>query len=126
MHIEAQLQDPIDLVGQTCLVAVQGIGGLGHLGIQFARHMGFRSVDSLLCVLSSERLRVGSGACVGFASASSPGGNAAYVTRLHAVLSEKQHQGAVRDARVVENEHVRAFVSRRDRRHTLLQECWIL
>jgi D-arabinose 1-dehydrogenase-like Zn-dependent alcohol dehydrogenase len=26
------------------LVAVQGIGGLGHLGIQFARHMGFRVV----------------------------------------------------------------------------------
>jgi len=26
------------------LVAVQGIGGLGHLGIQFARHMGFRAV----------------------------------------------------------------------------------
>src|SRR6266436_6078032 len=25
------------------LVAVQGIGGLGHLGIQFARHMGFRT-----------------------------------------------------------------------------------
>ena len=26
------------------LVAVQGIGGLGHLGIQFVRHMGFRTV----------------------------------------------------------------------------------
>jgi alcohol dehydrogenase, propanol-preferring len=26
------------------LVAVQGIGGLGHLGIQFARRMGFRAV----------------------------------------------------------------------------------
>ena len=26
------------------LVAVQGIGGLGHLGVQFARHMGFRIV----------------------------------------------------------------------------------
>ena len=26
------------------LVAVQGIGGLGHLGIQFARRMGFRNV----------------------------------------------------------------------------------
>jgi len=26
------------------LVAVQGIGGLGHLGIQFARNMGFRTV----------------------------------------------------------------------------------
>ena len=26
------------------LVAVQGIGGLGHLGIQFARHMGYRTV----------------------------------------------------------------------------------
>jgi alcohol dehydrogenase, propanol-preferring len=26
------------------LVAVQGIGGLGHLGIQFARYMGFRTV----------------------------------------------------------------------------------
>src|SRR5262249_12192918 len=26
------------------LVAVQGIGGLGHLGIQFARHMGFRTI----------------------------------------------------------------------------------
>src|SRR2546427_8473428 len=28
------------------LVAVQGIGGLGHLGIQFARRMGFRTVAS--------------------------------------------------------------------------------
>src|SRR5258705_1545031 len=26
------------------LVAVKGIGGLGHLGIQFARHMGFHTV----------------------------------------------------------------------------------
>jgi propanol-preferring alcohol dehydrogenase len=26
------------------LVAVQGIGGLGHLGVQFVRHMGFRTV----------------------------------------------------------------------------------
>jgi alcohol dehydrogenase, propanol-preferring len=26
------------------LVAAQGIGGLGHLGVQFARHMGFRTV----------------------------------------------------------------------------------
>jgi alcohol dehydrogenase, propanol-preferring len=26
------------------LVAVQGIGGLGHLAVQFARHMGFRAV----------------------------------------------------------------------------------
>jgi len=26
------------------LLAVQGIGGLGHLGIQFARHMGFHTV----------------------------------------------------------------------------------
>ncbi len=26
------------------LVAVQGIGGLGHLGIQYAHHMGFRTV----------------------------------------------------------------------------------
>src|SRR5262249_36332458 len=26
------------------LVAVQGIGGLGHLAIQFARHVGFRTV----------------------------------------------------------------------------------
>ena len=26
------------------LVAVQGIGGLGHLGVQFARHMGFKTV----------------------------------------------------------------------------------
>src|ERR1700720_3728455 len=25
------------------VVAVQGVGGLGHLGIQFARHMGFRT-----------------------------------------------------------------------------------
>ena len=25
------------------LVAVQGVGGLGHLGIQFARHLGFRT-----------------------------------------------------------------------------------
>ena len=27
------------------LEAVQGIGGLGHLGIQFARHMGFQTVE---------------------------------------------------------------------------------
>ena len=26
------------------LVAIQGIGGLGHLAVQFARHMGFRTV----------------------------------------------------------------------------------
>jgi D-arabinose 1-dehydrogenase-like Zn-dependent alcohol dehydrogenase len=26
------------------LVAVQGIGGLGHIGIQFARHMGFHTI----------------------------------------------------------------------------------
>src|SRR3984893_8641957 len=26
------------------LIAVQGIGGLGHLGVQFARHMGFHTV----------------------------------------------------------------------------------
>jgi D-arabinose 1-dehydrogenase-like Zn-dependent alcohol dehydrogenase len=26
------------------LVAVQGVGGLGHLGLQFARHLGFRTV----------------------------------------------------------------------------------
>ena len=26
------------------LVAVQGIGGLGHLGVQFSRHMGFRTI----------------------------------------------------------------------------------
>jgi D-arabinose 1-dehydrogenase-like Zn-dependent alcohol dehydrogenase len=26
------------------LVAVQGVGGLGHLGVQFARHMGFHTV----------------------------------------------------------------------------------
>lgn len=26
------------------LVAVQGVGGLGHLGVQFSRHMGFRTV----------------------------------------------------------------------------------
>src|SRR4029434_10432554 len=26
------------------LVAVQAIGGLGHLGVQFARHMGFRTI----------------------------------------------------------------------------------
>ena len=26
------------------LVAVQGVGGLGHLGIQFARQMGFRTI----------------------------------------------------------------------------------
>ena len=26
------------------LVAIQGIGGLGHLGVQFARHMGFHTV----------------------------------------------------------------------------------
>jgi D-arabinose 1-dehydrogenase-like Zn-dependent alcohol dehydrogenase len=29
------------------LVAVQGIGGLGHLGVQFARHMGFHTVASV-------------------------------------------------------------------------------
>src|SRR6266508_2516251 len=29
------------------LVAVQGIGGLGHLGIQFARRMGFRTDDGM-------------------------------------------------------------------------------
>jgi len=26
------------------LVGIQGIGGLGHLGVQFARRMGFRTV----------------------------------------------------------------------------------
>jgi alcohol dehydrogenase, propanol-preferring len=26
------------------LVAIQGIGGLGHLAVQFARRMGFRTV----------------------------------------------------------------------------------
>jgi D-arabinose 1-dehydrogenase-like Zn-dependent alcohol dehydrogenase len=26
------------------LVAIQGVGGLGHLGIQFARRMGFKTV----------------------------------------------------------------------------------
>src|SRR5260370_25927084 len=26
------------------VVGVQGIGGLGHLGIQFSRHMGFHTV----------------------------------------------------------------------------------
>ena len=26
------------------LVAMQGIGGLGHLGVQYARQMGFRTV----------------------------------------------------------------------------------
>ena len=26
------------------LVAVQGMGGLGHLGVQFSRHMGFRTI----------------------------------------------------------------------------------
>src|SRR5215469_12824052 len=30
--------------GNSDLVAVQGIGGLGHLGVQFAQHMGFRIV----------------------------------------------------------------------------------
>lgn len=30
--------------GSGNLVAVQGIGGLGHLGIQYARQMGFRTV----------------------------------------------------------------------------------
>ncbi|WP_095987380.1 alcohol dehydrogenase [Cystobacter fuscus] len=29
---------------QGDLVVIQGIGGLGHLGIQFARHMGYRTV----------------------------------------------------------------------------------
>ncbi len=27
------------------LVAIQGVGGLGHLGIQFARRMGFRVAE---------------------------------------------------------------------------------
>ena len=31
-------------LGGGDLVAVQGIGGLGHLGVQFARQMGFRTV----------------------------------------------------------------------------------
>ncbi len=31
-------------VGPGELVAVQGLGGLGHLGVQFARQMGFRTV----------------------------------------------------------------------------------
>jgi propanol-preferring alcohol dehydrogenase len=31
-------------LGGGDLVAVQGIGGLGHLGVQFARHMGFHTV----------------------------------------------------------------------------------
>ena len=30
--------------GPGDVVAIQGIGGLGHLGIQFARHMGFHTV----------------------------------------------------------------------------------
>jgi len=32
------------IAGPGDLVAVQGIGGLGHLGIQYARQMGFRTV----------------------------------------------------------------------------------
>ena len=30
--------------GPGDLVAIQGIGGLGHLGVQFARRMGFHTV----------------------------------------------------------------------------------
>jgi D-arabinose 1-dehydrogenase-like Zn-dependent alcohol dehydrogenase len=29
---------------RAILVGIQGIGGLGHLGVQFARRMGFRTV----------------------------------------------------------------------------------
>ena len=28
----------------SALVAIQGVGGLGHLGIQYARRMGFRTI----------------------------------------------------------------------------------
>ena len=31
-------------LGAGALVAIQGVGGLGHLGIQYARRMGFRTV----------------------------------------------------------------------------------
>jgi D-arabinose 1-dehydrogenase-like Zn-dependent alcohol dehydrogenase len=34
--------NPLPATGD--LAAVQGIGGLGHLGVQFARQMGFRTV----------------------------------------------------------------------------------
>jgi len=40
-------RDPVLLKGAATageLVAIQGIGGLGHLGIQYARQMGFRTV----------------------------------------------------------------------------------
>src|SRR5256885_1399902 len=33
-----------EIAGRIDTVAVQGIGGLGHLGIQYARQMGFRTV----------------------------------------------------------------------------------
>jgi D-arabinose 1-dehydrogenase-like Zn-dependent alcohol dehydrogenase len=43
------------------LVAVQGIGGLGHLGIQFARRMGFRTV-AIARGLEKEKLALDLGA----------------------------------------------------------------
>jgi len=43
------------------LVAVQGIGGLGHLAVQYARHMGFR-VAAIARGLSKQELAVRLGA----------------------------------------------------------------
>jgi propanol-preferring alcohol dehydrogenase len=43
------------------LVAVQGVGGLGHLGVQFARRMGFR-VAAIARGLSKQELAVSLGA----------------------------------------------------------------
>src|SRR6266581_1865398 len=45
------------------LVAVQGIGGLGHLGVQFARHMGFHT-DAIGRGREKEKLAKGLGAHV--------------------------------------------------------------
>src|SRR5712692_7395748 len=50
------------------LVAVQGIGGLGHLGIQFARHMGFRTA-AIGRGGEKEKLAKGVGAHVYFVTA---------------------------------------------------------
>src|SRR6266853_2337100 len=43
------------------LVAVQGLGGLGHLGVQFARRMGFRTV-AIARGIEKEKLARGLGA----------------------------------------------------------------
>ena len=56
-HVDAAKYAPILCAGLTCFnsirvqrlspgatVAIQGLGGLGHLGIQYANKMGFRTV----------------------------------------------------------------------------------